>query len=275
MKTLLVIVVRYNNILLFLLLQAVSLFLMARTESYHSSKIVAAVRGVTATLHSYSDNVKIYLSLRDINERLVSENLDLKERIGQLTLQSHHIYDTLTLTGDTSGYAYSVHRVVNNTVNRQRNYFTIKGGSSDGLERDMAVAGPEGIAGIIVTVADNYSVAMSVLNSDFRLSARLAESGYFGSLSWDGRDRTLASLTDIPYHISVAEGDLVETSGFGALFPPGLTVGTVVSVDETRGDFYRIDVELATDFRRLDYVYVIANRLRNEQIEVERGAYNE
>ncbi len=52
----------------------------------------------------------------------------------------------------------------------------------------MAVTSDDSVAGVIVGCSDNYSVVMSLLNIDFRLSARIKSNGYFGSLSWDGRD---------------------------------------------------------------------------------------
>ena len=46
----------------------------------------------------------------------------------------------------------------------------------------MAVTSENGVAGVIVGCSENYSVAMSLLNLDFRLSARIKSNGYFGSL---------------------------------------------------------------------------------------------
>ena len=48
----------------------------------------------------------------------------------------------------------------------------------------MAVTSGEGVAGVIVGCSENFSVAMSLLNLNFKLSARIKSNGYFGSLSW-------------------------------------------------------------------------------------------
>ncbi len=66
----------------------------------------------------------------------------------------------------------------------------------------MAVTGSEGVAGVIVGCSENYSVAISLLNLDFRLSARIKSNGYFGSLSWDGRNYRQATLNEIPQHVT-------------------------------------------------------------------------
>ena len=123
----------------------------------------------------------------------------------------------------------------------------------------MAVTSGDGVAGVIVGCSENYSVAMSLLNLDFKLSARIKSNGYFGSLSWDGRDYRHAVLNEIPQHVTVNVGDTIETTGYSAIFPEGILVGTVSDFEKTGGDFYKIKVSLMTDFRKLHFVDVIGN----------------
>ena len=104
----------------------------------------------------------------------------------------------------------------------------------------MAVTSGDGVAGVIVGCSDNFSVVMSLLNLDFKLSARIKSNGYFGSLSWDGRDYRKAILSDIPQHALVSVGDTIETTGYSAIFPEGIMVGSVTDFEKTGGDFYKI-----------------------------------
>jgi rod shape-determining protein MreC len=133
----------------------------------------------------------------------------------------------------------------------------------------MAVTSYDGVAGVIVGSSDNFSVAMSLLNIDFRLSVRLRSSGYFGSLSWDGRDPGHAVLSEIPQHLNLSVGDTVETTGYSAIFPEGLMVGTISDFRKPGGDFYVIRIELKTDFKKLHFVDVIGNLKRKEKVELE------
>lgn len=51
----------------------------------------------------------------------------------------------------------------------------------------MAVLSSDGaMAGYVVDCTERYAVAMSVLNTSFRASGKLAGSDYFGSIYWDG-----------------------------------------------------------------------------------------
>jgi rod shape-determining protein MreC len=133
----------------------------------------------------------------------------------------------------------------------------------------MAVTSGMNVAGVIVGCSDNFSVAISLLNIDFRLSARIKSNGYFGSLSWDGRNYRYALLNEIPQHINVNKGDTVETTGYSAIFPEGILIGTVSDFKKSGSDFYKITIELFTDFKKLHYVNVIGNMKRTEQLELE------
>jgi rod shape-determining protein MreC len=134
----------------------------------------------------------------------------------------------------------------------------------------MAVVSNNSIAGLIVGCSENYSVAISLLNLDFRVSARIRTNGYFGSLTWDGHNSTHALLNEIPQHIIINPGDTVETTGYSAIFPEGLFVGTVSDLKRSGSDFYKISVKLFTDFRNLQYVSVIGNIKKPEQHMLEK-----
>ena len=166
-------------------------------------------------------------------------------------------------------YIHTSAEVINNSVNRQKNFFTINKGELQGIKVNMAVNSGDGAAGVIVGCSDNYSIAMSILNLDFKLSVRIKSNGYFGSLSWDGRNYRKAILSEIPQHVSVNVGDTVETTGYSAIFPEGIIVGTVSDFEKTGGDFYRITISLVTDFRKLHFVDIIGNMKKTEQLDLQ------
>ena len=167
-------------------------------------------------------------------------------------------------------YTHTSAEVIENSVNRQKNFFTINKGTDQGIKVDMAVISGNNVAGVIVGCSRNYSVAMSVLNLDFKLSARIRSNGYFGSLNWDGVNYKYAVLSEIPQHVSVNVGDTIETTGYSAIFPEGEIVGTVSDYEKLGGDFYKISILLATDFKKLHFVDVIGNMKKTEQLELEK-----
>jgi rod shape-determining protein MreC len=275
MRNLLNFLSTYNNIIIFLLLEAVAFYLLSTSNNYHSAVFLGGVRSVTASIEKKAGGVTAYLNLNEKNQLLAQENLQLRTELEETRakLLRAELSDSTAI--DHLNHDWSVVRVVNNSVNKQRNFITLDKGTRDGIRPDMAVTGSDGVVGIVVAASNNFSIAMSVLNLDFRLSVRLRKNGYFGSLTWDGHNSAEALFNEIPYHVNVAPGDTVETSGLSSVFPAGLMVGIVSEVDKSGGDFYKIRIALSTEFRKLNFVYVIKNLLQEEQNTIETEVRNE
>jgi rod shape-determining protein MreC len=98
---------------------------------------------------------------------------------------------------------------------------------------------------------------------------KVKRTGISGSLVWDGRDFRYAQVIDVPTTHQFVKGDTIVTSGQANDFPEGVPVGYVVEADTIKGmGMYNLKVRLATDFNKLDHVYVIDNKFREEQKEL-------
>jgi rod shape-determining protein MreC len=269
MRNLLNFLVRYNNLIIFLLLEGIAIILLAGGNKYHNTIITKGILGVTTGFEERVSNVRSYFSLRETNLKLANENALLLEQLNSVRYKPDDLFIIVSDTLSGERYSYTSATITGNSTNRQKNFFTINKGSRHGIKTDMAVVSEEGIAGIIVGCSESFSVAMSVINTDFRLSAMIKSNGYFGSLSWDGNDWRVANLADIPQHVTFGIGDTIVTTGFSALFTPDVPVGTISSFEKSGGDFFKIHVKLATDFRRLRFVKVIGDRQKIEQIDLE------
>jgi rod shape-determining protein MreC len=270
MRNLLNFLARYNNLIIFLLLEGIAFYMLTNGNSYQNSRLVNGVRGVTFGIEKKIYNTKSYLSLREINEGLAAENVTLKNSIGQLVKKENSVFFSVNDSIHKQQYLHTSGEVIENSINRQKNFFTINKGEDQGIKVDMSVVTSNSVAGVVVGCSKNYSVAMSLLNLDFKLSARIKSNGYYGSLSWDGRDYRYAVLSEIPQHVLVNVGDTIETTGYSALFPEGVMVGTVRDYEKYGGDFYKISVSLATDFKKLHFVDAIGNLKKTEQLQLEK-----
>ena len=270
MRNLLNFLTRYNNLIVFLVLEGIAIYLISTGNSYQNAKLLNAVRGMTRGIEQRIYNTSSYLSLHEINERLAEENVALKNRMEQMVRKENPVFSSVQDSVHKQQYQHTSGEVINNSINRQKNFFTINKGELQGIKVDMAVLSPDGIAGVIVGCSKNFSIAMSVLNIDFKLSARIKSNGYYGSLGWDGRDYRYVILSEIPQHVNVSVGDTVEATGFSAIFPEGGVVGTVSDYEKVGGDFYKIRVSLMTDFKKLHFVDVIGNMKKSEQLELEK-----
>ena len=111
-----------------------------------------------------------------------------------------------------------------------------------------------------------------MLNPNFRLSCKLKGSDVFGSLVWDGRSPGEALLEELPKHTVYHKGDTIITSGYSAVFPEGIPVGTVQEAYKGGDDnFFTLRIRLLTDFSQLSTVRVIANDMTDELMFVENS----
>lgn len=269
MRSLLNFLARFNNLIIFLILEGIAIYLLATGNNYHNTRVILGIRGITNGVEKSISNTRNYLNLREINQRLSEENVALRNRIGRLTEKGNSIFYSAIDSVFRQQYNHTSAEVINNTVTRQRNFFTVNKGYAQGLGVDMAVTSDNAVAGVIVGCSANFSIAMSVLNQDFKLSTRIRSNGYFGSLSWDGRNYRKAILSEIPQHVSVNIGDTIETTGYSAIFPEGIIVGTVSDFERVGGDFFKITVDLKNDFKKIDFIEIIGNMKKIEQIELE------
>jgi rod shape-determining protein MreC len=270
MRNLLNFIAKYNNIIIFLILEGIAFSLLSTGNSYHNTRVVKGIRGISGGIEQMVSNIRSYFHLRETGQSLARENILLRNKIESFEKSEDPLFFSIVDTVYRQQYIWSSAEVVNNSVNRQKNFFTLSKGLNQNLAVDMAVISDNGVAGVIVGCSSNYSVVMSVLNIDFRLSARIRSNGYYGSLTWNGRDFSHAVLSEIPQHVLVNVGDTVETTGYSAIFPEGIIIGTISEFERTGSDFYRIEVLLTTDFKKLHFVSVIGNMQKTEQQALEK-----
>lgn len=262
---------------LFLLLEGVALTLLFTYNSYQRSKYLNSSNRITGNIYQAYNSVVQYLHLTQINKNLAEENAELR---ALLENQTGLVIGDDSLKNQQAGpdtlYRIVPARVINNSVNRPFNHFTLNKGRKDGIKPDQGVISTEGIAGVVVQVSDSYAVGLSVLNSRWSISAKVKKNGYFGSLIWRGLDYTLADLTEIPLHVDILAGDSIVTSGYSSIFPEGIMIGTIQEINRPPGEnYYSIKVKLSTDFKNLSYVEVIENQDKPEIEELENIITND
>lgn len=269
MRNLLRFIVQHHFLILFLLIESFSLFLLFSANPYQRVKFYSASHKVSGRISNRVENIKDYFSLYRENRKLSEENARLYNHLKSSfrVVGSDTIYAGDSIT--PRNYLYFTARVINNSVNKQYNYITLDRGSMGGINSEMAVISSDGIVGVVKSVTDNYAAVLSVLNRDFIISAKIKNNGYFGPLSWDGNSTEKVTLVDIPHHVKVSKGDTIVTSGFGGVFPEGFLIGTIDNFRLKGGNYYEISVRLSTDFRKLNYVQVIQNFARQETDSLE------
>ena len=278
MRDLLNFLQKYNHWLLFLLLEAVSVFLLCNTGAYQHSVALSSANLIAGTVYDVTGSVTSYFHLKDTNEDLLDRNLWLERRVSQLekALDSH-VGDSAirmalkrVLPSETGVYRSFKAHVIKNSLNLTDNYITLDKGSAAGVRPDMAVVGAAGVVGIIYRTSPRYSLVLPLLNSKSSISCKIHGSDYFGYLKWEGGDSRYAYLKDLPRHAEFNLGDTVVTSGFSSVFPQGLMVGVVDDMtDSNDGVSYLLRIKLSTDFGKLGSVRILARSGQEEQKALE------
>lgn len=190
-------------------------------------------------------NSKLEQSLREL-ENIKTENETLKEYLG-LT-EKYGEYKTIP------GY------VINKEINNYSKTLIINIGKQDGIEENMTVIADEGLVGHVISVADNTAKIRTIVDTSSSISCLMSSSK--DSIVCKG---TLDSNTEIkamyiPTDANLVQGDSVDTSGLGGIYPKGIHVGIIKKIVTTKNmtDRYAL-VETAVDFNKLNTVLVVKN----------------
>lgn len=278
MRNLLEFLAKYNHWFVFLILEVVSMVLLFQYNSYQGSAWFSSANAVTGKLYEWDANVETFFSLTKVNQELTQRNAYLEQEVQKLS-------DSLvSVTKDSSiyhrdqfallrNYRLIPAKVVANSIDKPGNLMTIDKGSADGIHKDMGVISGTGVVGIVYLVAEHYAIVIPVLNTKSNISCMIQNRGYFGYLRWKGGVSDLAYLEDVPRHAHFKLGDYVVTSGYSAVFPPGVRVGRILHVfNSADGLSYRVQLRLSTDFARLRDVCVIDDAAMKERLEIMRAA---
>lgn len=276
MRNLFLFLWKYNFFILFLLLETVCGYLVVQNNNFQRASFINSTNKIAAEVNSTVSAVTEYINLRTTNDALSRQNASLRGLMPDVFYIDSALHQLVVDTVRTRQYSFMTAKVVNNSVNRRNNYLTLSKGSEQGVQPEDGVISDDGLVGIVKDVSPHYCSVMSFLHKDTKISARVKKSGYIGSLVWDGTDPTEGALKDIAKHVKVLKGDTIVTSSFSSIFPEGIMVGTVASVDANTGDnFQDIKIRLSTPFGKLTYVYIVKNLNKQEQKELEARQSND
>ncbi|MDR0565677.1 MAG: rod shape-determining protein MreC [Prevotellaceae bacterium] len=270
MGNLLKFILRFHEFIIFFLLESIAVTLLLHNTYYQQTQVYGVVQEVQSYCFKLARQCTDYLSLNAYNEALLSENAKLRNLLDRYgSIDTAHSARQLNAREGTL-FTYMPAKVVSGTTNKQHNYLVLDIGRWDNIVSDMGVVTDNGVVGIVVNTSPHYAIVMSLLNRDFKISARIRQNGYLGTLMWDGLSYREAILSEVPQHVSIAVGDTVETSGYSAMFPEGIFIGTVASHEIKKGNFHEIRVKLEVDFKKLRYVNITRFSRYSELREVER-----
>lgn len=224
--------------------------LIARPFDALNSAVASVSRSFGEWRAALEENRRLRLEVarllieQERQQELLNENRRLKQLL-DMKQSSRDRYIFANLVG--RGYDRLVTSVV------------IDRGESDGVRKDMAVITPRGLVGKVLSVRGRYADVLLLRDPMFSAAVRLQQGRQEGIVSGVG-GRTLV-MKYVPPEEPVALGEVVVTSGLDGIFPEGMPVGTVASVNREGGGFFQhIEVLPFQDDAKVEEVALIDRR---------------
>lgn len=299
MRNLFLFLFRFRGALVFGLLEIISLYLFITNNSYQRAAFFNSANKYAGLVLARRTQVTDYFHLAEMNQQLVAENAGLRQQLypSDTTRREADSValppvrtdslrrvryqrpgarpDTLLLgqqrlpARDLS-YPLIPARVINNMLHNVDNYLTLNVGSVNGVHAGLGVVAAGGVVGRVKVVSEHYATVTSLLHSKTSIASKIKRDGTFGTIRWLGDDPTHALLDNVLRETKLVKGDTVVTSGYNAVFPEGILIGTIDSfVKEPDKNFWTVRVRLGINFANLTYVYVVASRPKAERDTVE------
>lgn len=265
-------ILKYHFIILFVLLEIFAGVIIVQNNKYQQVKFLNAANFLTGGVFNIQSNITSYLKLKETNEALAEENANLRNQVTEIyyseipTIYNDTVFKNDTVIIDTTRHLKHITaKVISNSTNKQFNVVFINKGRKSGFEKDMGIVNANGVVGVVKSVSNQYATITPIINQDLNINAKINNSGYFGNLTWNGKNPLFAQLYDIPNHINPKIGDTIVTSGYSHVFDEGQIIGFIDEVYDVPGkSFININVKLAVDFGNIKYVYGIVNPRKEE-----------
>jgi rod shape-determining protein MreC len=231
--------------------------------------VISPFQQVTAyVITGATDIWEEYIMLHDV--RL--ENRELKQELGRLHRENQKLEETLALVGgemelksfqllyeETYGYK-PINAVVIGAGSGSSSYIQsliVNKGSLDGVKLNNGVISPHGVVGKVIQVGPTSSLVQLITDPLFSMAARLHESRVAGMVSGLGKD-SMCVMQYVRDTDPIEVGDRVVSSGLDQIFPRGILIGRVTSVNqEGMPSFKQVEVLPAVNLRSLEWVTIV------------------
>jgi len=219
------------------------------------------VRVTDAIFSSVKGTGASYIDLRHARE----ENLELREKVDQLTAERNTALEraaeldrlrTQLALPPRPQYRELAANVISRNASLWFRRLTIDRGTLDGVKRDMPVATAGGIVGRVIAVGPNFAMVQVITDKHAGVGAMLQASRAMGEIR--GLDNDRCELKNISTSEKVEVGESVVTTGLDRIYPKGLLVGTVESIEaDPNAPWHKIVVKPAAPVDRIEHVLVL------------------
>ena len=222
--------------------------------SYFQHNVNSITNYIKAPFTRFSELSKARLENEMLREQLLLKTLE-KETLVAQGVENIKLKEMLEFR-ETQELSIIAAKIINKGLTTSINTVTVDIGSLNGVKINDPVITPNGVIGKIYSVESGTAVVHLINDPDFRIGVRFLPSAETGILRWKANN--ICEVREVYKNSEINVGDSVITSGLGDIFPPGLPIGSVTSVADTRDEFQKIiSVKIKENLNALYYLFVI------------------
>ena len=200
-------------------------------------------------------------NLKEENKKLKEENSKLEQSLRELEIvksENSTLKEYVNLKDKYTEYETIPAYVINKDISNYSDTMIINVGSNDGVEVNMPVISDQGLVGHIISVTETTAKLQPIIDTSSTVSSVITSTRDMMIVRGTLSEESSLKATFIPTQATILEGDKVETSGLGGIYPKGIHIGTIKQVVNTKNitDRYAI-IQTAVDFSKLETVLVI------------------
>lgn len=236
-------------------------------ENVASNLVMPIQNGLTYLKNKIGGNSTFFIdinNLKEENKKLKEKNSELEQSLRELEnikTQNETLKEYVNLTEKYGEYKTIPGYVINKDISNYSKTIIINLGQKDGVKENMTVIGDKGLVGHVISVTDNTAKVQTIIDTASSVSCSMSTTKDSIVCKGTLEDKSALKAMYIPTEANIIQGDSIETSGLGGIYPKGIHIGTVKKVTNTQNmtDRYAI-VETAVNFDKLDTVLVITNQ---------------
>lgn len=204
--------------------------------------------------------------LKTENEELKKKNSELEQSLRELEMikaENETLKEYVNLKDKYKDFETIPADVINRDISNYSSTIVINVGSEDGVKEDMTIIADNGLVGHVISVTDNTAKVQTIVDTATAVTSKISTTEDSIVVQGTLDDKSTLKATFIPTDAVVLQGDSVETSGIGGIYPKGIHIGTIKEVINTSNPTERYAmVETAVDFTKLNTVLVIKNSVK-------------
>jgi len=187
------------------------------------------VEGISYKLKNYVVSHKIHRNTFKKNQKLIKEITNLRNE--NIYLKSMLLSKNIDLENISSSFATA--RIISWDLKNPYNTFTINKGSKNNIKKDCPVLDEKGklVGKIIEPISYSTSTVLLASSTEFGSGVEIGKNEVLGIL--EGKGKKLAEIKYIRMTEKINPGDIVQTSGLDKIFPKGIIIGKIKSIDKT------------------------------------------